>query len=205
MTTPERPENDTLRLLRETVDDIAANPAVASGEPVFSVTMHVVPSQTWSVREPGRRDLRDLLQLLRHLDMPTSDIRLDRVYPMLERSAVPDWQGAIADARRAYVDGQEPDWNLVQDPDDRPVLEGEDRTPRWIRPREAWDLWAYGEVIHQEYRKQLRWERLGPLPQAAVRLMAHEYTMMLLAQAAFIHGLLRFGVEGSQDDAEPQP
>lgn len=188
---PERPEADTLRLLRETVEDVGANPAMVPGTTLFSVTMHLVPAGTWSAIEPDRRDLRDLLQLLRHLDMPTSDIRLERVYPMLERVAAPEWHGHLATALAAYRAAQEPSSTKIQDPDDPPVREGEDREPKWIRPREAFALWAYGEVIHQDYQKELRWQALGPLRQGALRDMAHEYAAMLLDQAEFITRVLR--------------
>jgi len=200
MTTPERPERDTLRLLRETIDDIATNPAVAGDGPIFSIRMRFLPDQAWSAVEPNRRDLRDLIQLLRHLDMPSSDIRLRRVYTMLALAAKPEWQEGIIDARSAYEAAQLPGDNLIQDPDDPPVTRGEQRVPKWIRPREAFALWAYGEVIHHEYRKELRWISLGPgNRQGAVRMMAQLYAYALLEQAGFISGLLRDGLREPLD------
>jgi hypothetical protein len=103
MTTPERPERDTVRLLHEMIGDIRTNPAVESGGPIFGIRMQLLLDQAWSAVDPGRRDLRDLIQLLRHLDMPSSDIRLRRVCPMLARVAKPAWQQAIADARSARI------------------------------------------------------------------------------------------------------
>jgi hypothetical protein len=113
---------------------------------------------------------------------------------MLERRAAPDWLPGLALARQAYVDGQEPTTYRVQDPDDPPVLPAEERTPKWVRPRDAFALWVYVEVIHQDYRKQLRWERCGPVRQAALRAMAHDYVLMLLDQADFVTRLLRHGL-----------
>jgi hypothetical protein len=162
--------------------------------------MQFLPDQAWSAVEPNRRDLRDLIQLLRHLDMPSSDVRLRRVYPMLALAAKPDWQEGIIEAKSAYEAAQLPGDTLIQDPDDPPVRPGEQRIPKWIRPREAFDLWAYGKVIHREYRKELRWISLGPgNRQGAVRMMAQLYAYALIEQAGFISGLLRNGLRDSLD------
>jgi hypothetical protein len=197
---PQRPDLSTLRVLRATVEDIGENPAIQPGATLFSVTFKVVPEVNWQATEPPRRDLRDLLQLLRHLDMPSSDIRVERVVPILERTSVPEWHPGLHDALAAYREAQEPKDALVQHPDDPPVQEGEGRSPKWIRPREAWDLWAYGEVLHQEYKKELDWKRMGPHRQPVLRDMAHVYTMMLIDQAEFFTRVIRHGLLEPLDD-----
>jgi hypothetical protein len=49
-------------------------------------------------------------------------------------------------------------------------------------------------VIHNDYAKEQRWERLGVLAQGSVRDMAHAYTMELIDQAEFMARLLRRGL-----------
>lgn len=88
-----------------------------------------------------------------------------------------------------FQDAQEVTNIRVQDPDEPPT-----DAPTWIRPREAFGLWAYGGVIHPDYAKEQRWKRLGPLAQGPVRDMAHAYTMMLIDQAEFMACLLRHGL-----------
>jgi len=78
----------------------------------------------------------------------------------------------------------------VQDPDEPPS-----ETPTWVRPREAFELWVYGEIIHDDYAKQQRWEKLDPPGKGLVRQMAHDYMEGLLEQAAFIRRVITHGLE----------
>jgi hypothetical protein len=158
------------------------------------MTINVVPSHAWAAREPSTPELRHLLDLLRRLDMRSSDIRLERVFPiLLRRLTAAEWREGLDAAMAAYREAQEPDAIRVQNENDPPVAEGDDREPKWIRPREAFSLWAYGGVIHHEYPKEQRWNALGRLQQAPIRMMAHEYAMMLVDQADFLTRLLRSG------------
>jgi hypothetical protein len=190
----ERPDDDTIRLLREVLEEVGTNEAVASGGPLFGVQVHVEAGlMTTTYTEPPVKVLRHLLDRLRHLDMPTSDVRLDRVFPILERLPLkPDWRAELEVGRARYADGQRVRNISVQQPDEGPVEPP--ATPTWITPREAFRLWAYGGVVHHEYAKEQKVARLG-IAQGSVRLMAHEYTTMLLSEADFILGLLRWGIE----------
>jgi hypothetical protein len=190
-----RPDLETLALLREIVEEIGTNEAVVAGGVIFSMTMQLAPTLAWSVVEPEPKVLRHLLDRLRHLDMPTSDVRLERVYPILERVGIrTDWRPLVKEAMAAYAAGQLVRSHEVQDPDEGYVEDPEQRT--WIQPREAFRLWAYGGVIHHEYAKEQRWSRLGPLGQPLVRDMGHHYAMMLLDQAEVLTRLLRHGMAG---------
>jgi hypothetical protein len=67
--------------------------------------------------------------------------------------------------------------------------------PTWLRPRKAFDLWAYGELIHHDYDKQLRWESLGPFAQGFARQMAYEYMELLLTLVALMRRVITWGLE----------
>jgi hypothetical protein len=191
----ERPDIDTLRLLREVVDEIGTNPAVASGAPLFALKISFGQDGAGaSATEPPLPILRHLLDRLRHLDMPSSDVRLDRVFPILDRVGVlPEWVEDLGVAKARYRDGQEVSNIKVQIPGEDPP-EMLSHNPTWIRPREAFDLWAYGGVIHHDYAKEQRWAQLN-IAQGPVRMMGHEYAMMLLEQAEWMSRLLRFGLQ----------
>jgi hypothetical protein len=196
----ERPDDDTLRLLREVLEEIATSEALGK-EPLFQTTMtfegDVVRT---SYVEPPIRILRHLLDLLRHLDMPSSDVRLDRLFPIIDRLPLSDeWRAALETAKQEYRSAQGVRNIRIQQPDEGHVADP-DTQATWIKPREAFDLWAYGGIIHHDYAKERKWTRLG-IGQAAVREMAHEYTMMLLAEAAFLFRLLK----SSESDAAALP
>ena len=185
----ERPDDDTLRLLREVLEEIATNDAV-SVEPLFRTTITFERDGVQSSYvEPPIRTLRHLLDLLRHLDMPTSDVRLDRVFPIIDRRPLSDeWRAALESAKQEYRTAQDVGAIRVQQPDEGHVVDP-DTQATWIKPREAFGLWAYGGIIHHDYAKEQTWTRLG-IAQGPVRLMAQTYATMLLNEAAFLLHLL---------------
>lgn len=74
---------------------------------------------------------------------------------------------------------------------------------RGLGPSLAFGLWAYGGVIHNDYSKEQRWARLGPLGQGPTRQMAHDYTMMLIDQAEYMARFLRHGLVTALPDGGP--
>ena len=188
---PVRPDIEILRLAAETADDVLASPA-ARGRFFVTVTVTVGETTTATFDEPPKRELRDLLVALRTFDMASSDIRLRHLYEIVERAGVlldwrPDLEGAKADFERH----QHPPL-VPQVPDFDRAREGEE--PPLFTPRAAWELWLDAEVIHRDYRKELRWNRLDPLWQGGVRMLAHDYGSMLLRQAKFMRDLIRSGM-----------
>ena len=178
-------------MAKQLADEVYSSPALADGQR-FQIEIQMTPGEE-SVRfaEPERRDLRDLLGQIRKFDMPTHDVRMRRLYEIIERVGVkPEWREGLEHAKAAYEARDELREFHVQDPDE-PATED----PTWIRPREAFELWAYGEVIHDDYAKQVRWEKLGPPAQGLVRQMAHDYMEGLLEQAAFIRRVITHGLE----------
>jgi hypothetical protein len=190
---PERPDDDTLRLAVQLADEVFSSPALADGQR-FQIHIHLTPGEhSVSFTEPERRELRDLLGLIRKFDMPTHDVRMRRLYEIVERVGVkPDWREGLEQAQAAYEARNELTGIQVQVPDE-PSAE----SPTWIRPREAFELWACGEVIHDDYPKVLRWQKLGPPGQGLVRQMAYDYLAILLEQAAFIRRVITHGLDWS--------
>lgn len=187
---PTRPDDDTLRLAKRLADELFSSPALAGGQ-ALRVEIKLTPgSGSVSFTEPERRDLRDLLGLIRKFDMPTHDARMCRLYEIVERVGVkPEWREGLDHAKAAYEARDEIRELRVQDPDGPPTT-----NPTFIRPRAAFALWAYGEVIHDDYAKQVRWEKLDPMGRGLVRQMAHDYLMGLLEQAAFIRRVITHGL-----------
>jgi hypothetical protein len=197
---PTRSDADRLRLFVALADDALSAPGLAGP---FGITLNFDgTSLSGAINEPGRRALRDLLVVVRKFAMRDHDARLPAVYDAIERIGVlPDWQEGFAGAKAAYEEAQQVDNIRVQDPDEPPT-----DNPTFVRPREAWDLWVYGEVIHDDLAKQRRWERFVGPSQVLVREMAHDYLDMLLREAAFLRNLIHHGLVRSVDDAdEAQP
>jgi hypothetical protein len=186
---PVRPDAETLGLAVETADDVLAS-AAAVGD--FRVTVEVGTTTSVTIEEPPRHELRDLFVLLRTFDMPTSDIRLGRLYEIVERIGVlPDRQADLANARAEYGRFQRP-LAVPQVPDLESGPLG--RPTRLLTPHQAWSLWLDAEVIHRDYAKELRWRRYPPLFQASIRMLAHDYGSMLLRQVKSMRSLITTGL-----------
>jgi hypothetical protein len=204
---PIRPDDETLALAAEVVGDILSSRALIDDDP-FSVDIMSRPDAVEvTIHEPDRRQLRDLLMLLRDLDSPTDDVRLDNVYEIAERVGVrPAWRTAVEVARADFDARNDVAMWRIRDPDEPAVdptlidSTGPD-SPIWIRPREAFELWAYGEVIHRNYAKELRWRRFPPHRRGMARVMAHEYARLLLRQAEFVARLIKDGLERTDPSA----
>jgi hypothetical protein len=188
---PVRPDDDTLRLAKRLADEVFESPALADGER-FQIHIQLTPGEhSVAFTEPERRAVRDLLSGLRKFDMPTHDVRMSRLYEIVERVGVkPDWQEGLDTAKAAYATRNDLYGIQIQDPEEPPT-----DNPTWITPREAFELWAYGEVVHDDYAKELKWSKLGPPGQGLVRQMAYDYMALLLEQAAFMRRLITHGLE----------
>jgi len=169
--------------------DVLAS-AAAVGD--FTVTVDVGRTTSVSIEEAPLRERRDFLVVLRTFEMPSSDIRLVRLYEIIERAGVlPDRQAKLANARAEFNRFQTP-LTVPQVPD----LDGgpSGTSTRLLTPRQAWELWLDAEVIHRDYAKELRWRRRPPLFQASIRMLAHDYGSMLLRQAKFMRDLIMTGL-----------
>ena len=93
----------------------------------------------------------------------------------------------------------------------RMPAEWEEHEATWIAwPHERRDWpgklgsipWVYGEVVHDDYAKELRWARMGGLSQGLVRTMAHDVANLMISQALYLRGLVR---QGLVDPLESHP
>ncbi len=118
-------------------------------------------------------------------------MRMPRLFEIIERVGLkPEWRPALELVRKTYEARDDPSWIQLQDPE-APTSD----VPTWLRPRKAFDLWAYGELIHHDYDKQLRWESLGPFAQGFARQMAYEYMELLLTLVALMRRVITWGLE----------
>jgi hypothetical protein len=190
---PQRPDDETLRLAKRLADEVFSSRALAEGQR-FQIQIEITPDEhSVSFAEPDRRDLRELLVLVRKFDMPSHDVRMRRLYQVVERVGVKsEWKEGLEQAKAAYEARDELREFHVQDPDEPPREQ-----PTWIRPRQAFELWVYADVIHDDYSKEVRWRKLGPPAQGLVRQMAHDYLAALLEQVAFMRRLITYGLEST--------
>lgn len=188
---PTRPDESTLQLAVTIFGDILESPGLQP----LRVDLQITPTGTTStITEPAHRDRRDLLGVLRKLDLSHHDARLDRVYQVIERRGVqPDWKDGFERARAAWAARNETLTWQIEDPD-IPRYREED-PPAWISPRDAFGLWVYGEVVHDDYAKELRWQRLDDaLVKPGVRSMAHAFATLMIMQAEYLNRLIRHGL-----------
>ena len=188
---PTRPDESTLQLALTIFGDVLESPGLQP----LRVDLKITPTGTTStITEPAHRDRRDLLGVLRKLDLRDHDARLDRVYRIIERRGVqPDWKDGFERARDAWAARNETLTWQIEDPD-IPRYREED-SPAWINPRDAFGLWVYGEVVHDDYAKELRWRRLDDaLAKPGVRSMAHDFATLMIIQAEYLNRLIRHGL-----------
>jgi hypothetical protein len=58
-----------------------------------------------------------------------------------------------------------------------------------VTMREAFELWLYADILHDDFDKEVRWERIGPA-RPIVRSTAHYYMNMLLSVAHFFRSVI---------------
>jgi hypothetical protein len=174
MPAPIRPDDDTLRLAKRRADEVIDSPALSQGQK-FQFHINLLPGDpTVRFTEPDRRAVKEMLLTLRQFDAPKDDIRLERLFEIVERVGIlPAWRGRVDTLKRQYA---------VRD--DAPEVE-------IARP----DGPVYGDLIHNDYEKELRWQALHPFAQAFVRQMAYEYMLVLIALVAEIRRVITWGLE----------
>lgn len=192
-----RPDNESVTNALRVVRDVFTSPAMVNGLDL-TVRVHLTPdSGEIQFNNPDPRIVRDLLVAVRKFDMRTDDANLERMHLIAERIGVkPDWLEGLAGAKAHWASRFRSRREIqVQQPGE---LTSTDAERTWIGPHEAFELWIYGEVIHDDYEKELKWKSLW-LGQAFVRIMAHDYLNDLLDQANFLGRLLEFGLIGTPD------
>jgi hypothetical protein len=202
-----RPDESTLELALEVAEDVLTAPGLPMlGGATFRFAMSGATAVT--LREPDRRALRDLMVPLRKFDLEHHDVALPRLYRVLERVGIrPEWRARFDAERDEMKAAREPSVYQVQEPGELAPdeLEKLGRTPTWIRPHEAFRIWIYGEVIHDDYGKQRRWEEFEAFRQPIVRMMAHDYAIALIRHVDFLRAVICNGLEWTPPGAAARP
>ena len=101
----------------------------------------------------------------------------------------PEWRERLDRAKAAWEQrDEEPDIKI-------PDPSHPDPTPHFFTPHDSFELSIYGQVIHDDYDKELRWRRLDPFSQAFVRQMGYAYMMLLVELVAEMRRLITHGLE----------
>lgn len=164
-----------------------------------------------TIREPEQRLLRDLISDVRKFDSPGEDVFAKNLHQLLAARLTERWQPGLEQCRQAYELEQEPREYRVEDPDvprltPPPGPNDENSGRTWIRPREAFELWVYGDHLRNDYAKEQRFERLNPIAKGMVRAMGHNYLDMLTRQIEFFGRSIRNGLTLALDPPlPPQP
>jgi hypothetical protein len=185
-----RTDNERIALLDVLVERIVAEPALQ--EP-FSIELKFKDDQlTQNVTEPSRLGIRSLLMEVRKLDAPSEDAYLpDLIDIVAVRTTDPEWKKGLADARANY---------------DQMQIRGRiqiDDGQGAISPRVAFELWAYGEHLHDDPEKVRRLEQMGEHLQPFIRSIAVEYMDTLARIAVYVRAVIRNdpGVKASLGDS----
>lgn len=198
-----RRDNDgRLRLAVQLATDIASSEG--RGGYGISIGWSEASGASAEIREPSRAAVRDLMTDLRKFDSPGEDVYLpDLVDAMRSRGIETSWDPGVTDALAHYESMQQPNEQIrIQDPDDPTHPDSE---PRFMAARDAFELWAYGEHLHNDLSKIERLDRFDPISRALVRQLGHDYLSMLDHVALFLASVIVFGMETPLDPPIPPP
>ena len=174
-----RTDQERARLFDVVVARVIAEPMWADPSPL-QVRLDG-PEMTPTVIQPPRPLLRSLLMEVRKLDSPGEDCYLPAIMEIVEAHATdPEWKAGLAVARRRYDEWQSATGQkiLITDSDGP------------ISPREAFELWAYGEHLHDDAAKAQRMERLDERLRPFVGHIAIAYMEVLARLAAWVRSAM---------------
>ena len=134
---------------------------------------------TTITHEPPRSDMRSLLMEVRKLDQPGEDAYLPAMFDLVALRAANDAdRRAIRRVRAVY--------DRLQKTDDIRLEDGQGE----ISARTAFELWAYGEHLHDDAGKAARMAALPPEMAAFTRQNAVRYMQKLVRMAAFLRAVI---------------
>jgi hypothetical protein len=172
-----RSDDDRLRLLCRIVERIPNEPAW--GQPFrIEVRMEAGVWTTTTVEAP-RSDMRSLLMEVRKLDQPGEDAYLPDMFELVARRVVDDADRRSIRRVRAVYD-------RLQTTDDIRLEDSQGE----ISARIAFDLWAYGEHLHDDEAKAARLAALPVEMATFARQNAVRYMQKLVRMAAFLRAVM---------------
>jgi hypothetical protein len=173
---PSRTEDDHLRLLCRIVERIAQEPAW--GEPFTIELRFEAGTSSISTHEPQRPDMRSLLMEVRKLDQP-GDASLPDLLDIVAARVV-------ADTDRRAIRRMRTIYDRLQATDDIRLDDGHGE----ISARTAFELWAYGEHLHDDVDKEARLAAMPVEMATFVRQNAVRYMQRLVHMAAFLRAVI---------------
>ena len=174
-----RTENARIALLETIADRIAAEPGL--GQP-WSIEIRLKQGEVidQQVTEPDRVAIRSLLMEVRKLDVPRGDVYLPEIIDIIAgRASDPHSKAGLA-RTRAYYD----EWQTLG-------TIRLDIGERRISARQAFELWAYSEHLHDDPEKEMRLREMNDLARPHVGLMACIYMEMLARIALYVRDVIR--------------
>jgi hypothetical protein len=174
-----RTENERIALLETIARRIAAEPGLRQP---WSIDIRLKQGETidQQVIEPDRVAIRSLLMEVRKLDVPRGDVYLPKIIDIVAgRASDPHSKAGLARAR-AYYDELQTRGAIRLDV-------GEHR----ISARQAFELWAYSEHLHDDPEKEQRMREMNDLARPHVGLMAGIYMNMLANLALYVREVIR--------------
>lgn len=177
MTVAKRSEDDRLRLVCRIVERIPEEPAWGKQ---FTVEVKF-DGRTWSTTttEASRSDMRSLLMEVRKLDQPGEDAFLPDLLDIVSRRVSDDGDRRSLRRIRTVYD-------RLQQTDDIRLHDGLGE----ISARGAFELWAYGEHLHDDYEKEARLAAMPSEMATFVRQNAVRYMQRLVRMAAFVRAVI---------------
>jgi hypothetical protein len=172
-----RSDDDRLRLLCRIVERIPNEPAW--GQP-FRIQIRMSDGVwTTTTEEAPRSEMRSLLMEVRKLDQPGEDAYLPDMFELVARRVSEDAdRRSISRIRAVYDRLQKTDDIRLED------SQGE------ISARTAFELWAYGEHLHDDEAKAARLAALPVEMGAFARQNAVRYMQKLVRMAAFLRAVI---------------
>jgi hypothetical protein len=176
-----RTENERIALLNTIVDRIVAEPGLQQPSSIeIRFKQGEAPDQ--EVTEPQRVAIRSLLMEVRKLDAPGPEgAYLPEMIDIVSgRATDPGWKAGLAKARARYDEWQAQGAPIRIDDGEGP-----------ISPRRAFELWAYGEHLHDDPEKDRRMRQMNELIKPHVRQVAYMYMDMLARTALYVREVTR--------------
>lgn len=176
-----RTENERIELLDTIVDRIVTEPGLQQPSTI-EIRFKQAEGVEQEVTEPERVAIRSLLMEVRKLDVPGSEGAYlpDLIDIVASRATDPDWKAGLAKERARYDQWQ---------PQGGPIRIDDGEGP--ISPRLAFELWAYGEHLHDDPEKVRRMRQMSELIKPHVRQVAYMYMGMLARIALYVREVTR--------------
>lgn len=182
---PRRTDEERLQLFLRQCDVLSAS-SVVQGGTLFRFEMGWEASTMTlrtSLAKPEFEALQAFVVAVRDFDNPKDDLFVPGIVAILRPRLDAEHLPFLDQAADAFDRLRESNNYVVK-------LEGEEGPS--LRPRDAFDRWAYAEQLHHDFEKERQMQALpGPVAQG-VRACALEYLADLVENVSYLSGFVRF-------------